>query len=569
MPFLRIILLLGTMLLGFFLHPTLCNAEEKNPGVELKALRTALGSSGNLSVKVVNLPEDTKRIVVELTLGNLYTEKMQSGVVLESGMDRFYTVEVQQASEAGNALVILDRRKEMQAQAAAAGVTMVIPTATLNKLGRGSYAAKGEVVSNNGETVHSLPQKTETWAVSYLIAPASVFGLLASVVAGVFLLSTLPALKGFFTYLPPLIWMYFIPMILTTLAIVPDQSPLYSSFFSRIILPATLVLLILPTDVRTIGQLGPRAILVMLIGTVGIVLGAIISFALFNSLFTLPVDSWKGLAGLSGSWIGGSPNMTAVFVSLNAPANIIGPMIILDTVLAYSWLGFLVAMSGHQKRIDAATGASAKIVEELSARLQLEKEGNQRAPKSYDIALMVGLAFGISQICLWLGPMIFNFWEDLGVKRMSEVLSGFAWGILLITAVSLYLSTTRLRHLDYCGASSIGNIGLYLLLTTYGAQADLRSILDAPVFILLGILWILIHIAILFFGAWLLKAPVFLVATGSMANIGGTASAPVVAASYYPSMAPVGLLMAILGGVLGTPVALLIVAPALRWLAGG
>jgi len=150
------------------------------------------------------------------------------------------------------------------------------------------------------------------------------------------------------------------------------------------------------------------------------------------------------------------------------------------------------------------------------------------------------------------------------------VLSGFGWGILLITAVCVVMSLTPLRNIDDAGATPIGYAGLYLLLTTFGARADLRNISadDAWLFALGGI-WIVTHVVILFIGLRLLRAPLFLGATASMANIGGTASAPVVAAAFHPSLAPVGLVMAILGSVLGTPVALLIIGKLCASISGG
>jgi uncharacterized membrane protein len=154
--------------------------------------------------------------------------------------------------------------------------------------------------------------------------------------------------------------------------------------------------------------------------------------------------------------------------------------------------------------------------------------------------------------------------------QLSKVMSGFGWGILLTTALSVVFSFTRLRNLEDAGASSIGNTGLYLLLATIGASADLSIIRMNDIWLLaIGAVWLAIHIAVLLLGAVLLRAPLFLVATGSMANIGGTASAPVVAAAFHPSLAPVGLLMAILGGIIGTPVGLLVVARICAAIEGG
>ncbi len=182
---------------------------------------------------------------------------------------------------------------------------------------------------------------------------------------------------------------------------------------------------------------------------------------------------------------------------------------------------------------------------------------------------MIGVAFVASQICIYLGKPIYAFIDEtLKLELISSVVSSYGWAILLITAVGLFLSTTKVRRLDYSGASSLGYTGLYLLLTCYGAQANFQAVLEVPVFFGIGFVWLIIHIIILYIGVRLTRSPLFLGATSSMANIGGTASAPVVAAAYNPSMAPVGLLMAILGGVLGTPLALFVIATFGKMIAG-
>lgn len=408
-----------------------------------------------------------------------------------------------------------------------------------------------------------------TEAVAPLITePAHLLAFLAGIVGLVFWLSTLRPFQTFFRYLPPLIWMYFLPMIATTMGITPDDSPLYSPVMSRILLPAVLVLLLIPSDIRGIAKLGPKAVLMMVAGTFGIVLGATVSFWIFKD--KLPEESWKAVAALSGSWIGGSPNMTAVIESLDMPKTLVAPIVIVDTVLAYSWLGLLIALSAYQRQIDKHHKADARVIDELAAHLEAEQATQSRAPRTGDIAMMVGLALVVSQICIWLGgPINLFFTKVLGFKQFGEVINAFGWGILLITAVGLALSTTPVRRLDFCGASAVGNVGLYLLLTSYGARANLNAILEAPMFVAMGAVWIAIHVAVLYAATRLLKAPIFLAATASMANIGGTASAPVVAAAYHPSMAPVGLLMAILGGVLGTPLALFVVAATCKAISQG
>ena len=405
--------------------------------------------------------------------------------------------------------------------------------------------------------------------------PAALLAFLATLVALIFGLARLRPLKPFFKYFPPLIWTYFIPMICSSLGLIPSRSELYGPFMGQIILPLILVLLLVPSDTRSIARLGPKAIGMMLIGTLGIVAGAGLSYGLLHGMF--PAETWKGVAALAGSWIGGSPNMTAVAESLDADPTLLGKLIVVDTVCAYTWLGVLVALTNVEDKIDRWTGADNRVVRGLAAKLSQRQAERGRPLVLFDFALMIALGLAVSQACLWIGGHI-DAWvvtrESAGgvwsTIKLSQVLSGFGWGILLITAVCVIMSLTPLRNIDDAGATPIGYAGLYLLLTTFGARADLRNISadDAWLFALGGI-WIVTHVVILFIGLRLLRAPLFLGATASMANIGGTASAPVVAAAFHPSLAPVGLVMAILGSVLGTPVALLVIGKLCAYLSGG
>lgn len=404
--------------------------------------------------------------------------------------------------------------------------------------------------------------------------PVALLAFLATVVAAIFALARWRPLAPFFRYCPPLIWTYFVPMICSSVGLIPSDSPLYSGFVSGIVLPLVLVLLLVPTDTRSIARLGPKALALVLIGTLGIVAGAALSFGLLHG--RLPPGTWKGVAALSGSWIGGSPNLAAVAESLRADRTLIGKLIVVDTVCAYTWLGLLVALTAVAGRVDRRLRADNRIVQELSTRLAQRHAERARPLTLLDFAGMIALGLVVSQAGLWAGEQV-DRWvvgqEGLSrawaLLRLSDVLSGFGWGILIITAASVALSLTRLRSLEDAGATPVGYFGLYLLLTTFGARADLRAIRaeDGWLFVL-GAVWIVTHALVLLGGLRLLRAPLFLGATASMANIGGTASAPVVAAAFHPSLAPVGLVMAIVGSLLGTPVALLAVGKLCAALAG-
>ncbi len=386
--------------------------------------------------------------------------------------------------------------------------------------------------------------------------PTTLFAVLAGVLAGIFWLSTLAPLKRFFQYMPPVIWAYFVPMILTTAGITPAQSEVYA-WMSRYLLPFALFLLMLTVDLPAILKLGKTALLMMLAGTLGIMLGAPVAYLIFASV--LPADAWQGLATLSGSWIGGTANMLFIKDSVGTPDSLVGPIIVVDTVVGYGWLGVLVFLSTFQDRFDSWIGADKSVIEETNRRLA-EIDTTREPSDTPDLAYILGLTLIVTVLSLSAAA----FLPDIG---NPTVITTSTWGILIVVTVGIALSFTRLRRLEHRGGSKVGYLALYLLLTSIGAQADVAAVLQVPMYMLAGVVWILVHISILFLVARWLRAPLFFVATGSMANIGGAASAPIVASVYFPAMAPIGLLMGVSGYILGIYGALM-TAQLLAWMSG-
>ncbi|MCI0435955.1 MAG: DUF819 family protein [Gemmatimonadetes bacterium] len=379
-----------------------------------------------------------------------------------------------------------------------------------------------------------------TQAAALLTDPMAVFAYLAAVLGLVFWLSGLPKLKKFFEITPPVIYAYFLPTISTTIGITPPESPVYA-WMTRYLLPVALLLLMITVDLKSISRLGFMALAMMLAGTAGIVIGGPIAFLVFGG--ALPEDAWKGLAALSGSWIGGTANMVAIKESVGTPDSIFGPIIVVDTVVGYGWMGMLLFLSAYQSRWDRRIGARTEAIE--AANRRLEEVAALRKPTEIRHALgLLGLGFGGAVVSVALG-------NALPAVGTPTIISHTTWAVLIVVTGGLALSFTPIRSLEEVGASRLGYAALYLLLTGIGAQADLAAVISAPQFLAAGVLWIAIHVAILLVVARLLRAPFFFVATGSMANVGGAASAPVVAGVYHPAMAPVGLLMAVAGYVLG------------------
>lgn len=382
----------------------------------------------------------------------------------------------------------------------------------------------------------------------------SLLAIFAVIVGVIYRLRAIPALARFFRVAPPILWVYFLPMLGTSLGLFPKSSPLYDETI-RLLLPPGLVLLLISSDARALAKLGPKAVGTMLFGTAGIVLGAPLALLLFKPW--LPEDTWMGMGALSGSWIGGSSNMVAIKESLGTPEGIFGQMIVVDVLIGYGWMGVVMALSGMQDRVDRFFKVDRTIVDDLQRRIA-DFQSSQRRPTEFvDLAVIVAIGMGAGWICTQLGARL---------PPVGNIISTFGWIVILAATIGIALSFTRVSRLEGAGASHVGNLFLYLLLATLGAQADLRAVLDAPVLFLVGVVWIAFHAAILFLGGRLFKAPMFLIATSSQANIGGVVSAPIVASVYQPSLAPVGLLLGVLGNILGL-YAGLVCATLLQWVA--
>ena len=390
-------------------------------------------------------------------------------------------------------------------------------------------------------TITSVPPAMSETATALVTEPTAIAGLLTAMIAALFWVSGIARLRRLFEVLPVVLFAYFLPTIATALRLIPPQSPAYD-WITRYMLTMALFLLMISVDLRSVIRLGPMALVMMLAGALGIMIGAPIVLLLFGPM--LPPDAWKGIAALTGSWIGGSANMVAIAESVGTPDSLLGPMIIVDTLVGYSWMAVLLVLSAWQDRFDRWNRAHRETVE--ATNRHLADLDTRRVPLDMRSAGLIVLGgFAAATLAVGIGARL----PELGHPK---IISHMTWTVLLVVTVGLVLSLTRLQRLEEGGASRIGYVALYLMMAAVGAQADLRAVLEAPVFLLAGVVWIAVHVSVLLLVARLIRAPLFFVATGSMANIGGTASAPVVASMYHPAMAPVGLLMAVLGYVVGT-----------------
>ena len=376
--------------------------------------------------------------------------------------------------------------------------------------------------------------------------PVVLLAYLAGVVGLVFQVSRLPRLQGLFDRLPALVWTYFIPMLSTSAGIIPDDSALYRAL-ARYLLPACLVLLLISAELKAIARLGRTALVVMAAGCLGVALGCVAAFLVLRPW--LPPEAWKAAGALAGTWIGGSANLIAVGTTLGLSPELQGVIIIVDTVVGYTWMGLLISFAAYQVRFDRWNGADRSAVDGVGVRLAERRTKSTRPMTVADATLMVGLAIVLTAACLWAGGRL---------PPVGRVLNQFSWAIILLTTLALLLSLTPLSRLEEAGASTLGYAGFYVLLASVGAQGDLRKVASHPQFVLFGVIVIVVHALLTLAAIRLLRAPLFFFAAASQACVGGYSSAPVVAAIYHPAMTPVGLLLAVLGNVIGTYAGLMV-----------
>ncbi len=439
---------------------------------------------------------------------------------------------------------------------------------------------------------------------------AVVFGFLMLALAFVFYTSHLEnaGWKKFYTYVPTLLLCYFLPAILhwplglvstewfdpsfmdflnQKGMVLPDDNMSfgqikyyldtngvaeqeYKSFIkhsslyfvaSRYLLPASLVLLCLSIDFKGIMNLGPKALIMFFAATFGVIIGGPI--ALLTVLYVAPEgffqaspdEIWRGLATVAGSWIGGGANQTAM-KEIFEVKSIFTTMVVVDILVANIWLGFLLYGVNISDRLDRWLKADSSAIEELKDKVANYRASIEEMPTTRTLFIMMGITFGAVGFSHLGADIVSGFMkeykETLADLRLNSLTSHFFWLVVFSTTIGLILSFTKARKMEGIGASRWGSIFIYVLVATIGMHMNIGDVFNNLGLFAVGLLWIIIHVAVLLITAKIIRAPFFFVAVGSQANIGGAASAPIVAAAFSPSLAPVGVLMAVLGYALGT-----------------
>lgn len=390
---------------------------------------------------------------------------------------------------------------------------------------------------------------------------AVVLGILMGILAAIFITSHSehPFWKKFYTFVPALLLCYFIPSLFTTFGVISaEESNLYY-VASRYLLPASLVLLTLSIDLKGILNLGPKAVIMFLAGTLGIVIGGPLALLIVGAVSPDIIggadasEIYRGLATIAGSWIGGGANQTAMLEVYQPDMTLFSAMVTVDIIVANIWMAFLLYGAGISKKVDGWFKADSSAIDTLRENIETYRASIAKVPTLVDLTRIAAVAFILTAVGHIVGDTV-GPWISENAPALKDLSldSSFFWIIVVATTGGLIASFTRLRNLEGAGASKVGSLFLYVLVMTIGMQMDLGAFVDVPGYFVIGFIWIIIHVIILLSIGKLIKAPFFFVAVGSQANVGGAASAPIVASAFHPALAPVGVLLAVLGYALGT-----------------
>jgi uncharacterized membrane protein len=396
---------------------------------------------------------------------------------------------------------------------------------------------------------------------AWITNDAGVLGLLCATLGLIFWTAhaDIPAFKKFYRYVPTLLLCYFIPSLYNTFGVIDaDASNLYY-VSSRYLLPATLALLTLSIDLKGVLRLGPKALVMFGTGTVGIIVGGPLAILHFSVISPETVGGvgpdavWRGLTTVAGSWIGGGANQAAMKEVFEVGDDVFSAMVAVDVVMANLWLAILLFMAGEADKIDGRLGADTTALDSLQKSVAAFQEKHARIASFTDLMIIAAVGFGLTGmshiLADWIAPRIGQVAP--GLERLS-LTSSFFWLVVFATTGGLILSFTRARELEGAGASKVASVMLYVLIASIGMGMDIGAVFERPGLFGVGAVWMAIHGALLLSVGRAIKAPTFYLAVGSQANVGGAASAPVVASAFHPTLAPVGVLLAVLGYAIGT-----------------
>lgn len=337
-----------------------------------------------------------------------------------------------------------------------------------------------------------------------------------------------------FSVLPPIVWTYLLVTALAVIGLWQGSEEIRSAqrALTGQLLPALLFLLMVTCDLRAILGLGPRVLAVFACAMGSILVAIVLVYAVFRHV--LPADGWKMLAALSATWTGGSANLVAVKQMVGLPENLLPPVLLADALCYSAWIVVLFSSAGFAPAFDRWTGADQRDIPATQALPDALPTHPGSALLWLGIALLVGL--GAAALGSWM--------------PVSTMFTPTSWTVLIATLVGLVVARTPLARVP--GPAPLASALLACLVAVLGSQSNFAGMSAAPLFVLVGFCVLALHALLLVGAARLFRFDLHLCGIASLAQIGGAATAPLLAATYNKVLVPVAVLLAMLGLVLGT-----------------
>lgn len=348
-----------------------------------------------------------------------------------------------------------------------------------------------------------------------------------------------------FSYLPGVVALYIIVMMLSTFGLW-QQSASVNATYSTVkgnILPAMIFLMLLKGDLRKIAALGPRMLLAFAAAAISIGVGFVITYTVLNTW--LPADAWKAFAALSGSWMGGTGNMVAIQGALNVPDSSMGYTLLMDSIDYAIWVILLLALVPHAKLFNRWTKSDTGIIDRVGEKLDLGEDADKRIDFTA-LVFLLGAGLAASALSQNLA----------GLMPATSFFTGTTWAVLIATILGVSAAMTPMGRM--AGSNELANVMLYAIIALIASRADFAGLTQAPLYVFAGLMILIIHGLCMVVAAKVFKLDLFSCGIASLANIGGVASAPILAAAYSQMLIPIGVLMAMLGYIIGTGGGLLV-----------
>jgi uncharacterized membrane protein len=341
-----------------------------------------------------------------------------------------------------------------------------------------------------------------------------------------------------FEYLPSIVILYFSIMLLSTLGVWEKTAEITATYktLKSNLLPAMIFLLLLSADIRDVAKLGKKMILTFFLASTSIGIGFIVMFALLHTSFE--ADAWRAFAALSGSWMGGTGNMVAIQGALDVPDSKMGYALLIDSIDYAIWVMILLALVPLATKFNAWSRSDTSIIDEVGEKLALKH--NQSKPNFVSLFILLAAALLVSTLSQWLSTLL----------PTTDFLTTTTWVVIIATLAGIGMAVSPLARQS--GSMILGNMILYLIVALIASRANFAELTEAPLYILAGFVIIAIHVLVMVLFAKLFRLDLFSIGVASLANIGGVASAPILASAYSKALIPIGVLMAMIGYIVGT-----------------